>query len=125
MSDDLDKKIKQITDMLGQDTLPDNIKGLLNLLATASGKEETPAKTNEVPAVKNEKTERSELDENMEIMRRVKRVMDKLNSNNDPRVNLLTAIKPFLNTRRQKKVSDCIKLLQMSSLVKLMEDNDK
>jgi hypothetical protein len=138
MSDDLNKKIKQITDLLGQDTIPDNVKGLLSLLASSNGKDESSQqKSVEAPQYKEdrserserndryERSERSEIDENMEMLRKVRRVMDRLNTNNDPRVNLLTAIKPFLNSNRQKKLGNCIKMIQMSSLTKIMDDNDK
>ena len=43
----------------------------------------------------------------------------------DPRINLLTAIKPFLNSNRQKKVGDCIKLFQMFHLTNMMTDIEK
>jgi hypothetical protein len=126
MSDDLNKKIKQITDLLGQDTIPDNVKGLLSLLASSNGKDESSQqKSVEAPQYKEDRSERSEIDENMEMLRKVRRVMDRLNTNNDPRVNLLTAIKPFLNSNRQKKLGNCIKMIQMSSLTKIMDDNDK
>ncbi|MCX8129045.1 MAG: hypothetical protein N3I35_02970 [Clostridia bacterium] len=126
MSDDLNKKLKQITDILGQDNMPDNVKGLLSLLTNPNNKEESVSpKVTEPPSPREEKSERSELDENMEMIRKVRKVMDKLNINNDPRVNLLTAIKPFLNSKRQKKLGNCIKMLQMSSLTKLVDDQDK
>lgn len=126
MSDDLNKKIKQITDILGQENIPDNVKGLLSLLTSSDTKEEPHTLQNtELPSGKEEKSERNELDENVDMVRKVKKVMDKLNTNNDPRINLLTAIKPFLNSRRQKKLVSCIKMLQMSSLTKLFDDHEK
>jgi len=128
MSDDLNKKIKQITDLLGQDNIPDNVKGLLSLLASPNIKDESsPQKSVEAPQYKedrserserndryernerNERNERSEIDENMEMLRKVRTVMDRLNTNNDPRVNLLTAIKPFLSSNRQKKTRQLYK----------------
>lgn len=135
MSDDLNKKIKQITDLLGQDNIPDNVKGLLSLLTSSGTKEEpTPQRPVELPQHKeersekserSERSERSELEENMEMIRKVRKVMDRLNTNNDPRVNLLTAIKPFLNNKRQKKLGNCIRMIQMSGLTKLIDDQDK
>lgn len=125
MSDDMNKKIKQITDLLGQEKLPDNLMGLLSLLASSGGKEEAPPKAPEPPVMKEERQERSELEDNMEMFRKVKKVMDKLGNPNDPRINLLFAIKPFLNNRRQKKLSNCINILRMSSLARFVEDQDK
>jgi len=125
MSDDLNKKIKQITDVLGQDSLPDNLKGLLNMLVSSGSQDDSGQKETQTPSQKEEKPLKNDMEENMEMFRKVKKVMDRMNSNNDPRVNLLNAIKPFLNNSRQKKVSNCIKLLYMTNISKLMDETDK
>lgn len=132
MSDDINKKIKQVTDILGQEKLPENLMGLLSLLSTSGNKEDASRPQEEAPALKElpepiskeEKVSRSELDDNIEFIRRAKKMMDKVSSPNDPRVNLLTAIKPFLNNSRQRKVGNCIKMLNMSRLTKLMDENE-
>ncbi|PNT94025.1 hypothetical protein [Clostridium thermosuccinogenes] len=128
MSEDINNKLKQITDILGQDTLPDNIKGLLSLLASASNqaKDNTQAKAVEAPPPmpKEDKLETVEPDDNLDMVRKIRRAIDKLNTNTDPRINLLASIRPFMNEKRQKRVADCIKILQMASLVKLLEEND-
>ena len=154
MSDDLNKKIKQLTDILGQDNLPDNVKDLLSLLTGSSSKQDSPKRTDELPApryekeswddraqrdertskddrvsredrsFKEERSGRSELEENIEMVRKIKNVMQKLNSNNDPRISLLNAIRPFLSKKRQSKLNNCIKLLHMTSLTKYMDEYD-
>jgi len=125
MSDDLNSKIKQIADIFGQDNMQDNLKGLLSLLGSSGNKEEIPQKANEAVPNKQEKASRSELEDNIELVRKMKKVVDKLNTKNDPRVNLLSAIRPFLNISRQKKLNNCIKLLQMSSLSSFMDESEK
>jgi hypothetical protein len=125
MNDDLNKKIKQITDILGQENLPDNLKGLLSILTAPTAKEEISPKAIEAPVIKEEKANRSETDDSIDMLRKVKKIMDKVNTNNDPKINLLNAIKPFLNNKRQKRLNDCMKLLQMSSITKLLDDPDK
>ncbi len=128
MSDDLDKKIQQIAEMLGQDKVPDNLKSLVSLLAgSLNGKEGSapkPAEAEEEKPVE-EKAVQSGNDENTEMMRRVKKLMDGVNTGNDPRINLLQAIKPFMNIKRQKKIGNAIQLLQMTGLARLMNNNDK
>lgn len=116
MSDDLGKKIRQITDMLGQEGMADNLKDLIGMLATSGSKEETPPKPAEVLPSKEEKPVRTESDENMEMMRKIGKIMDGISPNSDPRINLLYAIRPFLNNTRQKKLNNCVKILQMSRL---------
>lgn len=127
MSDDLDKKIQQIAEMLGQDKVPDNLKSLVSLFASSlNNKESSTVKTSEEePAteVKIEQTASSE--DNTEMVRKVKKLMSGLNTEVDPRINLLHAIKPFMNGKRQKKIGSAIQLLQMTSLARLMNNNDK
>lgn len=125
MSDDLNKKIKQITDMLSQENMPDNLKGLLSLLTNSGEKADSSAKEADVHPAKEVKNEKNELNENIEMIRKVTKIMDKFNSANDPRINLLMAVKPFLNNKRQMKVANCINILRMSSVARIMDDYDK
>lgn len=126
MSDDLNKKIKQITDILGQENMPDNIKGLLSLLAGSNSQSEVEApKAVDLVPKKEERPAKSEIEENVEMIRKVKKIMDRMNSKDDPRINLLAAIKPFLNNTRQKKLGSCLKLLQMHNITKYIEEQDK
>jgi len=130
MSEDFSKKIKQITDVLSQENLPENLKGLFSLLASSASsssedKKDEPSPKADEENAKEERVNRNELEENLEMVRKVKAVMDRLNMANDPRVNLLMAIKPFLNNKRQKKLSNCINLLRVSKLVRLMDESDK
>lgn len=122
MSDDLNNKIKQIADILGQENIPDNVKGLLSALGNqvSNNTEPDTSKSDE-----NVQTRRNETDESLDMVRKVKYVMDRLNSNTNPRINLLKAIRPFLNQSRQKKVHNCIKFLHLSSLTRLMDDQEK
>lgn len=125
MSDDLNNKIMQIASMLGQEGMSDNIKGLLSLLSASGNKEEAPQRQNETPAKKEELNTKPEADDSFEMIRKVKNIMDRVNPSSDPRLNLITAIKPFLNNKRQQKLSNCMMLLQMSRMTKLMDSNEK
>lgn len=126
MSDDLDKKIQQIAEMLGQDKVPDNLKSLVSLLAgSLNSKESSTGKTSEEEQSGEEKAAQTVPEDNTEMERKIKKLMDGLSTGNDPRINLLHAIKPFMNGKRQKKISNAIQLLQMTSLTRLMNNNDK
>ncbi len=138
MSEDINKKIKQITDILGQENLPDNLKNIINLFSASqenentergnskpASSEESAAKNLSVLPPKEEKGPSSDMEENLEMVRKIKRIVEGINSNNDPRVNLLNAMRPFLSNTRQNKIGNCIKMLQMISLSKLMDDNEK
>lgn len=130
MNDDLNQKFKQFTDMLGKEGMPENLSGLLSLLASSGMKEPVP-KQKEEPVFGEEKSiwkespEKNEYQDNMEMMRKITGIMSNIQNINDPRINLLTAIRPFLSNSRQKKIGNCIKLFQMTYLTKLMSENEK
>lgn len=126
MSDDLNKKIKQITDMLSQENLPDNLKGLLSMLGgQGSGSSENISQTDKPLKHTEEERESSELADNIEMARKIAGILERLKSQNDPRINLLTALRPFMGSRRQKRINNCINILRMSSLTRVIEEHDK
>lgn len=128
MSDDIGRKIEQIAQLLGQDNVPDNLKELATLFASSMKKSENaPAEAAPDP----EKTEPAEQKQdtgsqlNPEMLETARKALDRLDITNDPRINLLNAIKPFMNSRRQKKIGNCIQILQVASLSRLLNDKDK
>ncbi len=121
MEDDLNKKIKQITDILSQEKLPENLSGLLSLLAASAAKGE-PRQKEEAA---NENLSLSRNSENAELLRKAKKVMDELTSSNDPKLNLLLAVKPFLSSRRQSRLDTCIKILQLYNLARFLDEKHK
>lgn len=127
MSDDLDRKIQQIAEMLGQDKVPDNLKSLVSLLAgSMNSKEGDTAKPQEEENSVEEKPSHATTDENTDNVKRVGKLMQELGTGgNDPRINLLHAIKPFMNSKRQKKIGNVIQLLKITTLANLMNNNDK
>ena len=115
MSDELSSKIKQIANMLSQEDMPDNIKDLMKAFSSSSESKSEDKKEDD----------NSELEENIEMMRMVKTVMDGMKNRNDPRVGLLKSVKPFLNDKRQKKIKNCIMLLQLAGLSKMLDTSDR
>ncbi|MEN6315956.1 MAG: hypothetical protein ABFD25_17095 [Clostridiaceae bacterium] len=148
MSDDLDKKIQQIAQLLGQDNVPDNLKELVALFASSLGaKKEGEANLNPSNAEPSEKPAGTDHDEHSSAVNpaadpqmpdTARKAIEKLSSGctgeqqartatspvNDPRINLLQAIKPFMNNRRQKKIGSCIQLLQVASLSRLFNEHE-
>ncbi|MDP4113703.1 MAG: hypothetical protein Q8924_16445 [Bacillota bacterium] len=133
MSDDLGKKIQQIAEMLGQDTVPDNVKELVALLANSMRSKEPASETAAAPAaevpekaddIKEASSESNRPAENNELMKVARKALESVNTVNDPRINLLHAIKPFMNSKRQKKIGNCIQLLQVASLSRLLNEQE-
>lgn len=124
MNDDLTKKLKQVAEMFTQD--PDSLKGLLNALTqnNSEPKEEDHRKKTHVTH-KDEASSDSDISQNLELISHMSKVMDHIRNHNDPRINLINAIKPFLSSKRQKKLGNCINMLHMSRLSKFFDDGNK
>lgn len=126
MSDEMGDKIKQIAEMLGQNSnsnIPDNVKGLLNMLMSpGESKAESSSDDSSHKTESSEENQRTESDEMADMTRKMKKAMNMLNTANDPRVNLLNAIKPYLNKDRQRKLQTCMKLIKIGSMTQFMDD---
>lgn len=123
MSEDINSKIRQIADILGKDGTPDNLKNAVDLLVSSLGKNsqsapETPTGV-EAAGTKNDVPYT-----NGQISGKVRKILNAVNSAGDSRMNLLAAVKPFLNNTRQKTVNNCIKILQLARLASILDDEN-
>lgn len=132
MSDDLGRKIQQIAQMLGQDDVPDNVKELISVLANSLGKKEGADSQPVQSETDNESEQTDEYRQStdtpaisQELLDTAKHTLDRFNSSSDPRINLLMAIRPFMNNRRQKKIGNCIQLLQIAGLSRMLNEREK
>lgn len=129
MSDDLNKAIKQISNILEKDELPDNVKQLIGAFTNSTNDKKSATEKNSEPD-KNVQTEErqnndDELDNNIAMLSKIGTLMSRMKNYKDPRVNLLTSIKPFLNKRRKTKLNSCINFLRLYPIIQnLLEDND-
>lgn len=110
MSGDMNDKIKQIADILGQENVAENLKPIITSLMNNNNSNTDQHENRSV--------------ENNDVVSKIKGAMDRLSTSNDPRVSLLTAVKPFLNNNRQKKIANCIKLFHMTNIAKIMDENE-
>lgn len=104
MSDSLATKLEQLDKMLENKKVPGGLENLLNLFQ--STKDDNSSSSSDNDGLSN-----------------VKNVMDLFSSQNDPRIDLIHALMPFLGNDRQKKASECVKLLKYSSITKLFFEN--
>lgn len=126
MSDDLGQKVQQIAQLLGQDSVPDNVKELVALFADSLAKKDDSNAQTILPEL--ETSENTLVEEpviNADLLNTARKSMDRVNSASDPRINLLQAIKPFMNNKRQRKIGNCIQLLQISGLSRLLNEHEK
>lgn len=137
MSDDLNNKFAQISELLNQEGMAENIKGLIGMLSKSTESQQSSEKDSREtehekaePVSKEDKPKSTpssrEIEQDLEMMRQVQKVMEVMRSSkDDPRLNLLNAIKPYMNPSRQKKVSTAMRMLQMTSLTKLIDKDGK
>lgn len=60
----------------------------------------------------------------MNTLLKMKSVMDKLNTSNDPRSNLLYSLKPYLREEKKEKVDQYANLLNVAKIADLFKDNN-
>jgi len=155
VNNDLGKKVQQIAQMLDQEDIPENAKELIALLASSLRKKEGDEgdgssigqkeedsyaqKTTDfamemerdslskkaIDSAGTDKSIKQEPDISPEMLDKAMKAINRIKSVNDPRINLLQAIKPFMNSRRQKKIRNCIQLLQLAGISRLLEDHEK
>lgn len=123
MNEDLNAKIKQIAEILGKDGAPDNLKSTVDFLVSSLGKN-TPSAPETPPETEAVNINNDASNMNGEASRKVRKILSALNSAGDSRVNLLAAVKPFLNNTRQKTVNNCIKILQLAKLASILDENN-
>ena len=86
---------------------------------------------NRAPVVSNEKEnypnnlnpERNMAD-NMDLMIKIKKIYEKINDHDDPRTNLLLALKPYLNSQRKTHIDNAIKIVNITRLSGVINELD-
>lgn len=114
MDEDFSTKIEQLKDMLNNGQLPDNLKNLMSQLNQNSKDSKTDGLTSQ---------SNDEIDA-LAMITKVKTMLDKKNRIDDPRINLLNAIKPYLNSKRQERVDGFVKVLNVTFLSTILKDEN-
>ena len=60
----------------------------------------------------------------LETIMRVKSIMDKMNSKDDPRTKLLISLKPYLKESRKNKVDQYIQFFKMSQVIDIFSKSN-
>ena len=140
-----------LNNIFNSDQIPDNIKEMLNNIANSNksndnnqGKHYEPQESNHNnssinPEIINNiinmlnqnyqnNTNNSDSSSNtsidMDMLLKMKTIIDKMNSNkDDPRANLLLSLKPYLKESRKAKVDQYAKLFSMSKVIEIFNNN--
>lgn len=127
MAEDMSDIVKQISQMLnnnsssdtkssnnGNDDFSNNIKNILNNFSNNSDN------SSEKENYSNNSNQNFDID--IGTILKIKSIMQKMNSKDDPRANLLTSLKPYLNNKRKEKLDQYVKLLSMSKIIEVFND---
>lgn len=118
MSEDINNKLQQLKEMLNNDQMSDNLKGMLDLMSSNSSKDKSNFTNN--LAINNPIFNT----DNEVMIQKLKKIIDKKDQINDPRIFLLNAIKPYVNPKRQQKIDSYTKMLNLTVLSSILKDEE-
>ena len=123
-----------IKDMLSQ-VPPDTINKLSNMMNTNTNQK--GVNTSNINTSKNNDTNNPNFSDtvnsannfdfsniDMNTIMKMKSIMEKMNQTSDPRSNLLQSLRPYLRDEKKSKLDQYSKLLNMTSLMELFNQQD-
>lgn len=107
--------IKNISKMINEGNIPDDIKNIVNNLKSDS------SSTNSSSDSSSSNSSAPNID--FETILKMKSIFEKMNSTEDPRANLLRSLKPYLKESRKSKVDQYIQLFNMTKVMDIFKPN--
>ncbi|OQB14957.1 MAG: hypothetical protein BWY15_00771 [Firmicutes bacterium ADurb.Bin193] len=118
MSESIDRAIGQLKDMLSTE---EGQKELENIIHSAGGGQSDNGERH-LPSASGGAG--SNLF-NSQSMMKIARIMDSMQMDNDPRVNLLTALRPYISKNRGAHLDHAIKIMSLGKLPYLLKNIKK
>jgi len=131
--------INNLSSMLKNGNIPDNIKDIMANFSSNSSEEQNSSTSsnidpnmissllssfNQNSSDNSNSTSNTGNNIDMETILKMKSIIDKMNKNqNDPRSNLLRSLKPYLRSSRKDKLEQYVKLLSMTSVMDVFRNN--
>lgn len=123
MSDIFDK----LNNIAGQNNIsPDMVNNLFTMLNNSNNSNNQNTNTNSSDNSSNQDYNNSTNNQNnpfgssgidFETIMKMKTIIDKMNTKDDPRSNLLKSLKPYLKDSRKSKIDQYIQLMNMSKVM--------
>lgn len=57
-----------------------------------------------------------------QMMEKISRIASKMNDKSDPKINLLYALRPYMNNNRSQHIDKAIKMIQLTKITELFKD---
>ena len=125
-----------LNDMISQ-IPPDALKNFSNMMNSNNASTSTPPNTSSQESNNNNtssstsnsdfRTNSSNFDFNnidINTMMKMKNIIEKMNNSSDPRSNLLQSLKPYLRNEKKDKLDQYSKILDMTNLMELFNQNN-
>ncbi len=118
MAENIDRALGQLKDMLSTEEGQRQLEGILGSLQGQGPQQ--PMQNQSAPPAKS-----GSGFFNYDALMRMKGIMDSLQTENDPRVNLLTSLRPYISSRRGQHLDSAIKIMSLGKLPYLLKNMNK
>lgn len=132
--------INNLSSMLKNGNIPDNIKDIMSSFSNNSIENKTDSSSTNIDPnmissllssfnnnsndLNNTSKEENSSNIDIETILKMKTIVEKMNKNqNDPRANLLRSLKPYLRNSRKDKLEQYVKLLSMTNVMEVLGNN--
>ena len=66
--------------------------------------------------------ESTQSNDDLEMTRKISAIASKMNDKSDPKINLLYALRPYMNSARTQHIDRAIKMIKLTQITELFKD---
>lgn len=122
-NEDMSEIFSKFSSMINEGNIPDEMKGILSSISSGNGSESGNNSSNNSRNDGSSSDNSSSPSIDFETIMKMKSIMEKMNTKDDPRANLLLSLKPYLKDSRKEKVDQYIKLFGMSKVLEVFNNS--
>lgn len=122
MAEDMDRALGQLRDMLSSEEGQRQLEGIIGSVQGSLGGEqqETGGMPTPVP-----RSNPNSGPFGLDIFMKMKNIMDTMQMDDDPRVNVLTSLRPYINGNRTQHLDNAIKIMSLGKLPLILKNIKK
>lgn len=122
-NEDMSEIFSKFSSMINEGNIPDEMKGILSSISSGNSSESGNNSSNNSGNDGSSSDNNSSPSIDFETIMKMKSIMEKMNTKDDPRANLLLSLKPYLKDSRKEKVDQYIKLFGMSKVLEVFSNS--
>lgn len=124
--EDMSDLISEFSKIIEKNGVPDNLKDIIaNMNPDNFNNSENSNNTNNKNTNYNNDTSSFDFSNiDIKTFLKLKSALDKINSQDNPNTKLLLALKPYLKDNKKEKLDQYIKLMSISSLMEIFNNNE-